>query len=85
MSIEAGGDERDRDMRTPTPGAFDTGAFDPVGGKQFERSEVAGGGVRVAAMDEPDTVGVNDADSEGLLVRVDARDGWCHHGVGLRW
>ncbi len=79
-SVEAGCDERDRDVSTPASRALHTDLVDTVRGQQCDRVEIAGAARREGPMRELDPVGVDDADRDAVLVRVDPADRRCHHG-----
>jgi hypothetical protein len=88
--VQPGGSERDRDVLAPARCAFDTNPVDTMRGEKLDSFEVAGAPVREGHCDELDAVAVHDADGEGVLVRVDPRDGACHAeglllDVMLRW
>lgn len=73
--IEAGSDERDGGTRAPPGRALDADLFDTVRGQQLDRLEIADSARGERGVGEFDTVGVDDADGDGLLVRVDSADG----------
>jgi hypothetical protein len=69
--VEAGGDNGDGDVRTPARGSFDTDSNDAVRCEHVDRCDVAGCSVRERLVGELDAVGVDDADREAVLVRVE--------------
>ena len=77
--VEARGSERDGNMRTPTRGSFDPNLDDAMLAQQSNPGAVADRGVRERVVRDRDAVRVRDPERECVLVRVDARDGWCHH------
>ncbi len=73
-TVEPGGDQRDRSVRTPPGGAFDPHLFDTVGAQQLDPVEIAGSARGKRFVGELDAVGIDDADGVGVLVRVDPAD-----------
>ena len=65
-------------MRAPRRRAFDPDLADTVRGQQIDRRDEPGGGVGERGAGAFDAGGVDDADGELDLVRVDARNGCCH-------
>jgi len=76
--IEAGGDQRDRDVLAPARRPFDPDPFNTMGGQKIARLKVASPAVREAGGLDLDAVAVDDREREGVLMWVDPGDGGCH-------
>ncbi len=76
--IEPGSDDSDRDVGTPAGGSLHSNQLDTMGGQRVDGSNKPRSGVREGLMGEFDTVGVDDAERELMLMGIDPGDGCCH-------
>jgi hypothetical protein len=82
-TVEAGRDERDRDVSTPAGRSFDADRLDLMGSEKVDRCGIAGSAVRERRPVDDDSVGVDESDGEGVLMRVNPGDGGWHDRFAL--